>query len=110
MLAIAYAEGAVGTLLYSWEVPSPLRGLRISRIFGKRGAIAFESNGLAILVSGARTRLIVPGLGDIGGYKAMFRDFIGVLRSGAEPQMTLDVAERDLALVEEAYGSMGSEG
>jgi predicted dehydrogenase len=109
MLAIEYAEGAVGTLLYSWEVPSPLRGLRVSRIFGRRGAIAFESNGLAILVSGAETRLILPGLGDIGGYKAMFRDFIGAMRDGREPRMTLDLAEQDLALVEAAYRSIGSE-
>lgn len=106
LLTIEYAEGAVGSLLYSWEVPSPLRGLRVSHIYGRRGSITFESNGLALLVRGARTRLLVPGLADLAGYKAMFLDFLASLRAGAEPQLTLEIAGRDLALIEEAYASM----
>jgi len=104
MLVVAqYEEGAVGTLSHSWEVPSPLRGLRVSRIYGTRASVAFESNGLFVLVGGARRRLVFPGLRDIGGYRAMFRDFLAALRTGAEPLMTLTRAQRALELIEAAY-------
>jgi UDP-N-acetylglucosamine 3-dehydrogenase len=104
MLVVAeYEEGAIGTLAHSWEVPSPFRGLRISHIYGTRGSVSFESNGLFALVTGSRTRLILPGLRDISGYRAMFRDFLDSLREGTEPVMTLARAQRGLELVEAAY-------
>jgi predicted dehydrogenase len=103
LLVVEFEEGAVGTLAHSWEVPSPLGGLRMSHIYGTRGSVAFESNGLFIVVTGRRPRLIVPGLRDIRGYRAMFRDFIDALRTGAEPRMTLGRAHRSLELIEGAY-------
>ena len=103
LLVAEYEEGAIGTLAHSWEVPSPLRGLRLSRIYGTRGSVLFESNGLFVRVTGARPRLILPGLRDIGGYRAMFRDFLGSIRSGREPLMSLARAQRGLDLVEAAY-------
>ncbi|MEO7986826.1 MAG: Gfo/Idh/MocA family oxidoreductase [Gemmatimonadales bacterium] len=103
LLVAEYEEGAIGTLAHSWEVPSPLRGLRMSRIYGTRGSVAFESNGLFALITGSRFRLIVPGWRDIGGYRAMFRDFLDALRHGTEPIMTLSRAQRGLELVEAAY-------
>jgi UDP-N-acetylglucosamine 3-dehydrogenase len=107
MLVVAqFEEGAVGTLHHAWDTPSLLRGLRISRIYGSRGSIAFESNGLFVLIHGRRTRLIVPTLRDIGGYHAMFADFITCLRDGCQPRMTLARARRDLELVEAAYRSL----
>ncbi|MEO6056672.1 MAG: Gfo/Idh/MocA family oxidoreductase [Gemmatimonadales bacterium] len=109
MLVVAeYEEGAVGTLAHSWEVPSPLRGLRISRISGTRGSAAFESNGLFVRVSGARPRLLFPGFRDIAGYRAMFRDFLTALRTGSEPLMSLHRAQRGLELIEAAYRSVPS--
>jgi UDP-N-acetylglucosamine 3-dehydrogenase len=109
MLVVAeYEEGAVGTLAHSWEVPSPFRGLRISRIYGTRGSVAFESNGLFAWVSGARPRLIFPGFRDIGGYRAMFRDFLTALRTGTEPLMSLGRAQRGLELIEAAYRTVPS--
>ncbi len=109
MLVVAeYEEGAVGTLAHSWEVPSLLRGLRISRIYGTRGSVVFESNGLFVRVSGARPRLLFPGLRDIGGYRAMFRDFLTALRTGSEPLMSLARAQRGLELIEAAYRSVPS--
>ena len=65
--------------------------------------MAFESNGLFVLVTGTRTRLILPGLGDISGYRAMFRDFLTCIRTGADPLMSLARAQRGLELVEAAY-------
>jgi predicted dehydrogenase len=104
MLVVARFEGgAVGTLAHSWEIRSALGGLRMSHIYGSRGAIAFESNGLFVRVSGPRSRLIVPGLRDLRGYRAMFHDFFTALREEREPAMTLALARRDLELVEAAY-------
>ena len=37
-----YSTGAVGTLSYSWETASALRGLRLSHVYGREGSIAFE--------------------------------------------------------------------
>lgn len=109
MLAAAtFANGAVGTLSYSWEVPSPLKGLRMSHLYGTRGVIAFESNGLFVRVSGARNRLHFPGFRDISGYAAMWRDFLAAIAAGREADMTLELAQRDLALVEHCYRSAAS--
>jgi predicted dehydrogenase len=106
LVVAQYEEGAVGTLHHAWDTPSLLRGLRISRIYGTRGSVAFESNGLFVLVHGWRSRLVLPSLRDISGYRAMFTDFIACLRTGQEPRMTLPLARRDLELVEAAYHSL----
>jgi predicted dehydrogenase len=106
LVAIEYSEGAVGTLYYSWEIPSLFKGLRISRIFGRKGSITFESNGLFILVNGVHKRVIIPKLTDVAGYKTMFRDFVRALKEGKEPQMNLDLAQRDLDLIETIYQSI----
>jgi predicted dehydrogenase len=109
MIDLEFAEGAIGTLYYSWETPSLLKGLCLSKIYGKKGSITFESNGLFILVSGSRNRLFFPGIRDIAGYKAMFRDFIHSLRTGKKTEMTLDAAQKDLQYIETIYQSMGNQ-
>ena len=104
MLVVAeFEQGALGTLTHSWEIPSPLRGIRFSHIYGTRASVSFESNGLFLLVSGARPRLVFPGLRDINGYQAMFDDFLESLQTGSQPMMSLDRAQRDLELIESAY-------
>lgn len=105
LVSASFADGAVGTLSYSWEVPTPLRGLRMSHIYGTRGVIAFETNGLFIRQNGIRNRIRLPGFRDISGYRAMWLDFTAAIRGEREPSMTLDLARRDLALVEECYRS-----
>ncbi len=95
-----FVEGAVGTLLYSWEVDSLFKGLRLSKAYGTKGSITFESNGLFIFVRGKRWKLIFPGIRDISGYRAMFDDFLKALRSGKEPRFNLTLAERDLQIIE----------
>ncbi|HSR41098.1 MAG TPA: Gfo/Idh/MocA family oxidoreductase [Longimicrobiales bacterium] len=108
LVVFRYRGGAVGTLSYSWEVPSPLKGLRLSRVYGRGGALTFESNGLFVFGRGKRLRLRFPGFRDIAGYRAMFRDLLAALREDREPSMTLAMAERDVRLVEAAYeGSTG---
>jgi UDP-N-acetylglucosamine 3-dehydrogenase len=106
LLVVQYEQGAIGTLHHAWDTPSLLRGLRISRVYGSRGSIAFESNGLFVLLHAKHSRVIIPGWRDIAGYHAMFTDFIACLREGREPRMTLAQARRDLELVEAAYRSL----
>jgi UDP-N-acetylglucosamine 3-dehydrogenase len=110
LVSFEYAEGAIGTLLYSWDVPSLPGGLRLSRIFGTRGSATFESNGVFLWARGLPMRLRLPSMVDGGGYRAMFRDFFRALRTGDEPAMTLAVARRDLELVEAAYRAIAKDG
>lgn len=98
LVVLEYEEGAVGVLSYSWEIPSPLRGLRISRIYGTGGSVAFESNGLFMVVLARGIRVMFPGLTDLAGYREMFRDFLRALRGGAPPRFTLEHARLDLEL------------
>jgi predicted dehydrogenase len=101
-----YSTGAIGTLSYSWETPSALRGLRLSRVYGREGSIAFESNGLFLAAWGRRTkRIAFPGLRDISGRRAMWSDFLAALQANTEPQYDLRHARRDLELVEAVYAS-----
>jgi predicted dehydrogenase len=107
-MVVAYEEGPVGTLLYSWEINTLFKGLRLSRIYGTEGSITMESNGVFIFVRGKKWRLVLlPGLSDIGGSKAMFTDFFQAIRAGKEPAFTLALAKRDLELIEAAYRTAG---
>jgi predicted dehydrogenase len=103
LVGFEYEDGAVGTLSYSWEVPSTAKGLRLSKIYGREGTITFESNGLWVLCHGKKTRLYVPGLRDLSGYGAMWADFVRAWSTGNPPRMSLAQARRDLELVEQAY-------
>lgn len=107
LVTIDYASGAIGTLAYSWEVPATARGLRLSKIYGRAGSITFETNGLWVFSHGARTRLYIPGLRDLAGYRAMWADFVAAWRDDRDATMTLDHARRDLELVEQAYATAG---
>ena len=106
LLVFTYANGAVGTLAYSWEIAAPLGGMRVSRIHGTEGSVTFESNGLAMYVSGKKRSARLPGLRDPLGYSAMWVDFVQALRSGKPPRFTLPMAQRDLELLEEAAATM----
>jgi predicted dehydrogenase len=102
-----YAEGATGTLAFSWEIPSAAKGLRLSRIYGSDGSVAFESNGLFIAQFGRRRAIRFPGVRDLSGSRAMFDDFLTALAQGRAPRFTLAAARRDLELIERAYASAG---
>jgi predicted dehydrogenase len=109
MVAFRYDNGAVGSLYYSREVPSLLRGLRVSKLFGRDGVITFESNGTFVLVRGKRgPRVLLPGFRDIRGYQAMYRDFARAIRQGTAPEMSLERAIEDQRLMEQIYASVDS--
>lgn len=111
MVAFQYDNGAAGTLYYSREVPSLFRGLRVSKIFGREGIVTFESNGLFIVARGKTfPRVSVPGLGDIRGYRAMYRDFLNAIRTGAAPEMSLERALEDQRLMDQVYRTIGDRG
>jgi len=109
MVAFEYDNGAVGSLNYSREVPSLLRGLRLSKLMGREGIITFESNGLFVLVRGrGLPRIILPGFRDIRGYRAMYRDFHRAIREERQPQMSLERAMDDQRLMDRIYESVSS--
>ena len=107
MVAFKYDNQAVGSLYYSREIPSLLRGIRLSKLYGRKSIITFESNGLFVLVRGTGwPRLMFPGFRDIRGYKAMYRDFVSAIRNGCPPEMSLERAVEDQRLMDEIYASV----
>ncbi|HET8653935.1 MAG TPA: Gfo/Idh/MocA family oxidoreductase [Longimicrobiaceae bacterium] len=106
VLVFEYEGGAVGTLFYSWEIGSPLKGLHLSAVYGTAGTATFETNGLGLFVRGRRRGIRMPNPRDLLGYGAMFEDFFHSIRTGAAPRFDLAAARRDLELVEAAYTSM----
>jgi len=103
-----YAQGAVGVLAYSWEIPGTLRGLRLSRIWGTRASVLFETNGLFLVRTGRRPGLWIPDPRDVLGYRAMFSDFLRSLVTGEPSRLTLRTARRDIELIEQAYAAVPS--
>jgi predicted dehydrogenase len=104
LLAFQYDNGAAGSLYYSREIPSLFHGLRFSKIFGRMGIITFESNGLVVAVRGTGfPQVTIPGLRDIRGYRAMYRDFLHAIRSSGAPEMSLERALEDQRLMDEIY-------
>ena len=107
MVAFRYDNGAVGSLYYSREVPSLFRGLRVSKLFGRKGVITFESNGGFVMVRGTGLpRLLFPGFRDIRGYQAMYRDFAGAVREQRAPEMSLERAMEDQRLMDQIYANV----
>jgi predicted dehydrogenase len=107
MVAFQYDNSAVGALYYSREIPSMLKGMRQSKIFGRKGIITFESNGLFILARGQFfPRFVWPGITDFRGYRAMYRDFLRAIRTGEPPEMSLERAMEDQRLMDRVYASL----
>ncbi len=107
MVSFNYDNGAVGSLYYSREIPSLLKGLRLSKLYGRKGIITFESNGGIVLVRGAgMPRVICPGFRDIRGYQAMYRDFRSAIVHGTIPEMSLERAIDDQRLMDAIYASL----
>jgi predicted dehydrogenase len=107
LVSFRYDNGGVGSLYYSREIPSLLKGMRLSAIYGREGVITFESNGLFILVRGkGLPKFILPGFYDFRGYRRMYRDFVRAIREGSAPEMSLERAMDDQRLMEQVYRSL----
>jgi predicted dehydrogenase len=106
LAAFRYDNGAVGSIYYSREVPSLLRGIRLSKLFGRSGIITFESNGAFVLVRGrGLPKLLLPGIRDARGYQAMYRDFVRAIQLNVAPEKSLERAMADHALMDQVYGT-----
>jgi predicted dehydrogenase len=107
MVAFRYDNDAVGALYYSREIPSLLRGLRLSKLFGREGIITFESNGAFVLVRGkGAPRLVFPGIRDVRGYRAMYADFLRAIRENRAPEMSVERAIEDHRLMDQIYSGL----
>jgi len=107
MVAFQYDNSAAGALYYSREIPSLLKGLRLSKIYGRDGIVTFESNGLFIVARGkGLPRFVWPGITDFRGYRAMYRDFLRAIHTGTPPEMTLERAMDDQRLMDQVYASL----
>jgi len=107
LVSFTYDNGAVGSLYYSREIPSLLRGLRLSKLFGRRRVITFESNGAFVLVRGEGVpQLRFPGFRDMRGYRAMYADFVGAIGAARAPEMSLETAMDDQRLMDHIYASL----
>lgn len=108
MVSFTYDNRAVGSLYYSREIPSLFRGLRLSKIFGRKGVITFESNGVFVVARGNGLPTVrFPGFRDMRGYQAMYLDFARSIASGKAPEMSLERASEDQALMDQVYASLG---
>jgi predicted dehydrogenase len=54
---------------------------------------------------GGLPRLHFPGFRDIRGYQAMYRDFAAAIREGRQPEMSLERAIEDQALMDQIYAT-----
>ena len=107
LVSFKYDNGGVGSLYYSREIPSLLRGMRLSAIYGREGVMTFESNGLFILARGkGLPRFVLPGFYDFRGYRVMYRDFLRAIREGGAPEMSLERAIEDQRLMDQIYASL----
>src|SRR4029079_2083713 len=96
LVSFRYDSGGVGSLYYSREIPSLLKGMRLSALYGRDGVVTFESNGLFILLRGkGLPKFILPGFYDFRGYRRMYRDFLRAIREGSAPEMSLERAMDD---------------
>jgi UDP-N-acetyl-2-amino-2-deoxyglucuronate dehydrogenase len=110
LVSFTYDNGAVGSLYYSREIPSLFRGLRVSKLFGRRRVITFESNGSFVFVRGeGAPQLRFPGFRDMRGYRAMYADFVRAIRDGRAPEMSLETAMDDQRLMDQIYASLRTE-
>jgi predicted dehydrogenase len=110
LVAFEYDNRAVGSIYYSREVPRLLRGLSLSKLFGREGVITFESNGVFVFARGRGfPRLIFPGFRDLRGYHAMHRDFAQATREGRPPEMHLERAIEDQVLMEQIYATVSDD-
>jgi UDP-N-acetylglucosamine 3-dehydrogenase len=105
VVTIEYAEGAVASLFYSWDLGGLVNGVRFSRMYGTAGSMLFETNGIVAVTIGRRPRIACRGLTDLAGYRGMMTDFLQSIRANRAPAYDLTRARRDLRLIEEAYAT-----
>lgn len=107
MVMARHPSGLVSRLYHSWSIPRRTC-LDLSKLQLEKGSIYFEGRGLFGLVFGGGFRFLKPELGDLGGFKAMWRDFIDSLERGKKPSLTLEEIFLDFSYLDAAVRSLAS--
>ena len=65
---------------------SLLKGLRMSKLYGRKGIITSIDGGIVLARGKGIPRVIFPGFRDIRGYQAMYQDFRRAIRTAPLPR------------------------
>ncbi len=107
MLVMArHRSGLVSRLLHSWAIPGGF--FDISKITLEKGSVSFNSRGIWGLSRGAHFQFLTPCLGDLGGFKAMWRHIFDRLETGQKPLVTFEDIYLDFSYLDAAYRSVKS--
>ncbi len=98
-------DGPTVNFLYSWEGNPLINGLGISSVYGTKGMIRFENNGLFVWVRGKKIKLKLASISKLTGFKPMFEDFFKALINDHSPKYDIFKARLDLETIEKIYKS-----
>lgn len=108
ILTLSHTSGLTSQLIHSWRVPNRMMGLlNFSRLLCENYSLYFSGKslgGLAFYKGGMR--IFLPCFGDLGGFKAMWKDFIHALSQNTDPQLEVKHLLQDLILMEKAYSQV----
>jgi predicted dehydrogenase len=113
ILDLTYKNNVTAKLIYSWNTKSlPMGVFQTSYIYGDKGSITFESNGLYVYIkSEGHTNLYIPDPFDLTGNKGLAADFISALnekrKEHRKPYSDFYRAKRDLSIIFKAYKNAG---
>lgn len=113
VLDLTYKNNIKAKLIYSWNTKSlPLGVFQTSYIYGDKGNITFESNGLYVYIkSEGHTNLYIPDPFDLTGNKGLAEDFLSTLnekrKEYRKPYSDFYKAKRDLSIIFQAYKHAG---
>ena len=109
MVAFRYDNGAVGSLYYSREIPSLLRGLRLSKLFGRDGHhhVRIERRSSCSCAGGACRGCCFPGSATSAATRRCIATSSRAIREGRAPEMSLERAIDDQRLMDQIYASVG---
>jgi predicted dehydrogenase len=106
LLVVRFSNGVVGRLLHSWKIPNRFFGLGLSKIYGTKGVITFESNGLFFSMFGTRKKKKVMSPFEFLGFRAMHRAFVEAWVNNRSWVPTLERIGQELRAVKAAYRSL----
>jgi predicted dehydrogenase len=108
LVSFRYDNGGVGSLYYSREIPSLLKGMRLSAIYGREESSPSNRTVCSFWEREGTAAFHPAGFYDFRGYRAMYRDFLRAIREGSAPEMSLERAMDDQRLMDQIYASLRS--
>ena len=98
------SNGMVASLVYSKGIAGVLKP-QFHVLHGSRGSLYMDNNGLLAILRGQRRFVRFFSPRERRGYRAMWRDFLDALRTGAPARIGGLEGARDVAFVEKSYES-----